>query len=347
MGDAQGFDVIGQAPDGVLMNGVEATQVLTDQGIGVPVILHTAYSDDSLVLEGLKAGARGYILKGSAGSDLLGAIRSVVDGNAHVSDEVTGAVVDRLVVALDNERKTRLKAEQAARDLEVINERQREFAKMSQHELRTPLTVLLVAIESLVDSTNASERDELERLALCGGRRLRRLTENLEVAACIQDLTLSNMRTDLRTCIEESIIDLDASDRVVCDVDEGVELLADSLRLQQVFSNLLENALEKSPASKPVEISARQGNDRVTIRVTDHGPGFESVPALGDRTATDRQAPFTLRPNAARGFGLGLWIVDQLVGSMGGRVVAANNTPATGATVTVSLPLASSARMAS
>jgi len=100
-GDGQaGLDVYDQTrPDVVLMdirmpqmNGVEATRRLMAREPEARVIILTTFDDDANVFEGLRAGARGYLLKDLSGAELAGAIRTVMSGGALIEPSVARKV---------------------------------------------------------------------------------------------------------------------------------------------------------------------------------------------------------------------------------------------------------------
>jgi signal transduction histidine kinase len=107
----------------------------------------------------------------------------------------------------------------------------------------------------------------------------------------------------------------------------------DRLRLEQVVTNLLSNAL-KYGAAHPVELSVFQDGSNARLTVRDHGIGI----------APEHQARIFQRFERAvserhyGGFGLGLWIVRQIVESLGGDI-RVESLPGQGATFTVSLPV--------
>jgi len=78
-----------------VMSGLEALQVLSRQDLLPPTIILTTFDDDQLVLAGLKAGAKGYLLKDVTLAQLVGAIRTVADG---------GSLVQRLLSGLEHMR---------------------------------------------------------------------------------------------------------------------------------------------------------------------------------------------------------------------------------------------------
>ncbi len=80
-----------------VMSGLEALQVLSRQDLLPPTIILTTFDDDQLVLAGLKAGAKGYLLKDVTLAQLVGAIRTVADGSL-----VQPAVTQRLLSGLEH-----------------------------------------------------------------------------------------------------------------------------------------------------------------------------------------------------------------------------------------------------
>ncbi len=76
------------------MNGIEATQRLIAGRPGIRVIALSAYSDKRFVLEMLNAGAKGYLIKASAGDELPRAIRAVAQGQTYLCPEVAAVLVD-------------------------------------------------------------------------------------------------------------------------------------------------------------------------------------------------------------------------------------------------------------
>ncbi|WP_414640993.1 sensor histidine kinase [Archangium sp.] len=108
----------------------------------------------------------------------------------------------------------------------------------------------------------------------------------------------------------------------------------DRARLEQVVTNLVSNALKYGSAT-PVEVSVRSSGLLALLEVTDHGIGI--APENLERIFGEFERAVSVRKYG--GFGLGLYIVRQLVEALGGAVDV-ESTPGKGATFRVVLPLA-------
>lgn len=316
-----------------VMDGVEATSHITAHAPECAVLVHSAYGDESLVIEALQAGARGYVLKGSGASDLVSAVECVANGEAHISDEVTRPLVAKLVATLGRERQTRVAAQEAAELLSRVNARQQEFAIQAAHELRTPLSALLGALDMLAEAEDLEHEDRhyLARSAIEAVWRFTRLTDNLEVIATGDLLQTVTERVELSSVIDEVLRSLGDPAQAVQHHVAGLAVRGDPARLQQVIFNLVTNAIAASPTGSPITLRAEWRHDDMQIDVKDCGRGFE--PEL----IKEFFQPFTHRKGSPSGLGVGLTVVRELVARMGGDVKVMNNYEA-GATVRLTLP---------
>jgi two-component system sensor histidine kinase KdpD len=110
----------------------------------------------------------------------------------------------------------------------------------------------------------------------------------------------------------------------------------DGLAIEQVVFNLTDNALEYTPADRPIEIEASAGPDQMLLTVADRGPGFP--PGLEQRVFEKFFRASVAGRKSARGLGLGLAICKGIVEAHGGTIAAANR-PDGGAIFRVALPL--------
>jgi signal transduction histidine kinase len=122
--------------------------------------------------------------------------------------------------------------------------------------------------------------------------------------------------------------------RVVLDVELGVVGRWDRLRLERVLTNLLSNAF-KHGKGQPIEVRVERTDGHARLVVRDHGPG---IPLEEQRAIFERFMKASSSKGKKEGFGLGLYIVRQLVEAHGGSIHV-ESSPGEGATFTVELPL--------
>ena len=344
-----GIEVVGVAADGVeavelvglvlpqvvvmdlrmpRMDGVEATRRIAASYPKVIVLILSAYGDESLVIEALMAGARGYLLKGASAAELADAIWGAAAGQARIAGQVTRPLLDKLVESLGRERETRRVAEEARGASEHLRRRQQQFTTMAAHELRTPITALLGSLATLerLLTPVGLQPQELALLTASSrqARRLARLVEDFMVVAkeTSGGISVTPARVEIEQLITSVVADLDhlGAERVQVGAAPGLWAWADPDRLAQVLTNLVRNALQYSPPTAPVAVVASSGPGTVQVAVDDHGPGIapDKLPELFDR--------FGEHPAGdTAGLGVGLWIVRELLTAMGGNVWVEHN----------------------
>jgi two-component system OmpR family sensor kinase len=225
-------------------------------------------------------------------------------------------------------------------------QRLRRFIADASHELRTPLTSIRGYAELMRGGARRSKQDsELAR---------RRIEEEaVRMTALVEDLLLL-ARLDQGRPLERQPVDLariardaGADARAVApnreiniDVDGPVLVTGDDMRLRQVVSNLVRNAIVHTPSSAPIEVSTGSAGGDAVLTVTDHGPGISPEQARRIFEPFYRGDPGRSRDRG--GSGLGLSIVSAVVAAHHGSVEVVP-TEGGGATFTVKLPLAEAA----
>ncbi len=235
----------------------------------------------------------------------------------------------------DEERLRLLRAETAARIKD-------EFLSIASHELKTPLTALKLQIDSLrhqTDSLDPRLAKKVERAA-CGADRLNGLVESLLDVSRIESggLTLHPERYDLSDAIETLVEGLrltaaKAGCALTFESSGACVGVWDRVRLEQVASNLIENAI-KYAAGKPIHVTLSKRDGEVALTVSDQGPGLTdaALSKLFDRFG--RAAP----TRHYGGLGIGLYISHEIIAAHGGTI-AAENRGSGGARFTVRMPL--------
>jgi two-component system sensor histidine kinase KdpD len=214
------------------------------------------------------------------------------------------------------------------------------------HDLRTPLALIKASGESLLRREvgwDEETRDEFAGTIVREADRLNRLVGNLldmsriEAGALKPNLELYPL-ADLINDLLDRLTEVTAEHPVsVVIPDDLPPVPLDYLQIEQVLTNLIENAVKYSPPRTPILISAEQQDDAVAVTVADRGPG---IPAAALPQIFDRFFRVEDRPGGpVRGTGLGLAVVKGLVEAHGGTV-GAESAAGKGTEITFRLPLA-------
>ena len=218
--------------------------------------------------------------------------------------------------------------------------RQREFAADASHELRTPLTVIRSSVEYLGRHRNepvASVGDALEDID-AEVDQLSTLVEDLLLLARSDSgaIELDRLPLDLGDLAGEAASSLvqpaaDRNVRIVVD-PQPAAVTGDPIRLRQLVTILVDNAIRHSPSGGEVRVAVRADGRSTDLSVEDDGPGIrpEDLPRVFDR--------FWRAPGAPPGgTGLGLAIAQWIVERHGGQIAVTNRTSG-GARFDVHLP---------
>jgi signal transduction histidine kinase len=210
------------------------------------------------------------------------------------------------------------------------------------HDLRTPLTrVRNVTEDALAASDPEAMRDGLVRVVEETDRLDATLTTLMDISGA-ETGTLPLNRTSIplaavvgeATALYDDAAEVKGVGLVVAEIDPGIVLAADRVRLRQVVANLVDNAVKYTPPGGRVEVRGVQEGTRVAISVADTGVGIAEadLPRVWDRLFRADSS------RAERGFGLGLSLVKAIVESHGGTVAVAS-TPGQGSIFTITLPV--------
>ena len=232
---------------------------------------------------------------------------------------------------------------EANKQLELHHRLQKEFINIALHELRNPIQPILSLSEIIRGSEVDEERKEILDVVVRNAKKLRQLTEDVLDVTRIESnsLQLNKEEVDLEDLVLHVIHDYeistqskiklafsrDANDterESAKDTAKIGTISADKHRIQQVLSNLINNAVKYSSEGGIVSIkiridSSKARNDRsVTISVKDTGSGIDPVvmPRLFSKFASS---------NKGTGMGLGLYISKSIVEAHGGEIWVENN----------------------
>jgi signal transduction histidine kinase len=233
---------------------------------------------------------------------------------------------------------------EANNQLERNNKLQKEFINIAAHELRTPIQPILGLSEIVVRENKDRELDKYLEVIYRNAKRLRKLTENILDVTRIESkmlrlnkepVRLHNLLLSMVKEYQTEIIKENPTKQVRLSYLSNVNgnpadivVEADTSRLIQVISNLLNNALKFSRKDGGViEVTLAEltkGNDKFAeVSVTDYGEGID--PSIQANLFT------MFSTNSYDGTGLGLYLCKNLIEAQGGRIWARNNPCGRGA----------------
>lgn len=306
-------------------SGIETVEAARSQLPNLPVVVMTKEAGDATALEALRRGAQDFLVKSqfsSLGEVTLRSLRYAIERH-------------RMALALESERAQR----EAHKD---------EFLCHVSHELRTPLSAIQQFASILIAGIAGElSDDQSEYLGIIqrNGRQLGRMINDiLDVTRSDEGiLRLRRRRMDLAPVAEEVLrtFAAEAQERGIAVAlelqDDLPAVLADPARVRQVLFNLVANALEFTPSSGSIRVSAhaRRESERVQIDVRDSGCGIspEGQQRIFERMFQEDNGIQRSR----KGLGLGLHICRDLVRRHCGDIWV-ESKPGEGSTFSVTLP---------
>ena len=315
-------------------DGVTALEIAKVLCPDTPFIFVSGALGEELAIETLKRGATDYVLK-------------------HRLERLRPSVLRALREQEDKQQ--RLVAEGRLRELAAENARlyeqarlanrsKDEFIAMISHELRTPMTSILgwtrlLKMGGLSDEEFSAAVEAVERSASVQARLIDDLLD-------VSRISTGKMTLELETVALQEVVNgtidalrIPAAEKSVSVItplrDEPVVVRGDRNRLQQVVSNLVQNAIKFTPDGGRVDVAVAASDDTAEIRVSDTGKGIRAE-LIDQIFEPFRQDESGLRKG---GLGLGLSIVRYIVERHGGTIAAESPGEGLGATFHVKLPL--------
>jgi signal transduction histidine kinase/ActR/RegA family two-component response regulator len=322
-------------------------------GDASPFIVFTPAVLAAAFYGGAVAGCLATLLSAGLGSHFF--LRSAGDLAVDRWDRVAlfllvGALITTLSVVIRTARRRLAKSlwqEQKARAVaEAASQAKDEFLAFVSHELQTPASVVLGwanmlrvrkldgpplwhALEVIQRNARLQSKlveDMLDTSRIVSGTfrfEAKRINLAAIVGAAIEQMRPSMEGRDVRVEVEE--------------VGQEYGVVADPVRLQQVFTNLLSNAAKFTPVGGRISVAVHRTGSRAAVTVTDTGVGIAAdfLPRVFERFEQD---PATIG-YSRRGLGLGLSICRHFIEQQRGTITAASDGPGKGTTFTVTLPL--------
>lgn len=228
--------------------------------------------------------------------------------------------------------------------IERLERVRQEFLSNVSHELRTPLTSILAFVETLEDGAIRDEENNQRFLAVIrkNAQRMHRLIDDILELSSIESgqVRLEQKKVNLNTLVEEIFTNLSTKARrrkikLTNNISKNTFVFADAVRLDQMLTNLIENAVKFNCEAGSVVVGFEQKDAKDTISIFDTGEGISTQhqQRIFERFyRTDRA-----RSREIGGTGLGLAIVKHLARLHGGEV-SVSSAPAEGTTFSLELP---------
>ena len=262
---------------------------------------------------------------------------------------VDGILQGAVMVFYDDSQRRRLEGELRSRTAELAESERRktEFIATLAHELRNPLAPIRAALQVMRKSADnaasmAQVREVMERQL---AQMVRLINDLLDISRLTSgQMTLKKERITLEEILSVALeasapLMTSAKNPLTLDVPkEPIYLHSDATRLAQVFTNILNNAVQYSPAGSPISVRVELDGERVRIDIGDAGVGIarEGLNHIFDMfTRVGRETP-----GAHAGLGIGLNLARRLVEMHGGHLVASSEGLGKGSHFLITLPLA-------
>jgi two-component system, OmpR family, sensor histidine kinase SenX3 len=225
------------------------------------------------------------------------------------------------------------------------NEQHNAFINAVTHELKTPVASIRLYLQTLQSRpVDEKKRQEFYRTMLDDSDRLLATIEQIlrtsRIGASGRKLNLT--RFDIRIVVEAALdrartIHSLASTAVDYEPGPAVEFVGDEEEVRAAVFNLIENAIKYSGKDVHIAVSIGSGDNRVSVRVQDRGPGLAKS-ELKQIFKRFYRVPGPLA-SSVKGTGLGLFIVRSVARRHGGRVWAESEGPGRGSTFILEFPV--------
>jgi two-component system phosphate regulon sensor histidine kinase PhoR len=228
-------------------------------------------------------------------------------------------------------------------DIERLERIRKDFVANVSHELRTPLAAVCGYAETLLEGAleDAENNRKFAEIILSKARQLTNIVSDLLILSTLESgKAPAAQPISLRESIESAVRTVapvagNRGVRLECGEFDDIRVLAHEVRLEQVFVNLIDNAVKFNRPDGEVRIDVSRDGERAVVKVKDNGMGIPSrdLPRIFERFYRVDKA----RSRATGGTGLGLAIVKHAVEQMGGSV-SVESRLGQGSVFTVALP---------
>lgn len=335
------------------MNGLDLLRSAKKDDPDIGAIFMTGYTDVETAVGALNEGAFAYIQKPYNVSEVKAIIAKLVEKQRlirenrmllHKMVELNADLENRVAQRTKDLQTANLNLAATIEKLREADEAKSEFVSMVSHELRTPLTVIIGFAQTCMNQLEKIEKETIHHymnIIYAHGLMLSKLIGNILDLSHIRDkgMILTFEKFDLRglaATAAEGLKILKPSINFDVDFEDAArEMVSDKDRVQQIFMNLLGNAVKYTPEKGSISVQGRAQGADIVVSVIDSGSGipvdmqekiFEPFFRIKD--------PVNMKTS---GTGLGLTITKALVEALGGRMSLESN-PGAGSRFTFVLP---------
>jgi signal transduction histidine kinase len=299
--------------------GAAAARGIREVSPGTKIIALSAHFDRASVTEMVRAGAIGYLVKGSAPEEIIAAVRGSVRGESNLSPEVTGQVMQELGRSL-------ARAEELSTELAELNRMKTELVQILAHELFTPITTIQGTAATLAVSEGRLTGEEMRDLAdgvERAARRLRRLVSNIGAVVSLErEAALATHPVSLRSIVDDALAEFAPTEEGTIAPQIPDELLISEVMAHPALASravvlVTENALDFRNEAV-VELRAVSADEELRLEVSDRGPGIP--PDQRDRVFELFTQVEWASNRSHEGLGIGLFLARRIMEAHGGSL---------------------------
>lgn len=322
--------------------------IVVDKSANILAINHSA---EDIFDISKKDAEEKFLLEVIPNSEIENVVKKVLESGKIVSGElvlampVSGIFIINASPIIENESVTGcVLVVHDITELKKLETMRSDFVANVSHELKTPLTSIKGFIETLLDGALKDEKNAKEFLNIVNDHvnRLDNLVNDLLSLSYLESgkTVLDKSDVKLKGLVDKVILGFSAQAkkkdiRVINNISVGVSVRLDRNKMEQVFTNLIDNAVKFNNAGGFVKISCEEAKNNIKISVEDSGPGIplKDIPRIFERFYRVDKA----RSRELGGTGLGLSIVKHIIKLHGGEA-AVESTEGAGSTFWFTLP---------
>jgi PAS domain S-box-containing protein len=213
-----------------------------------------------------------------------------------------------------------------------LNKMRKDIITRVSHELKTPLTSIYGASQILIKHLRKKLDDDVLNfieISHRGAIRLKKLVENLidasriETGKLILKLSIQNISNLVRECVDEmKYLTYNRKQTINLKLSEEIYFYVDKIRLQQVITNILSNAIKNTPKNGMIEVTLTENVKHIDIKIKDRGIGLteKEKEFLFEKFGKIERYGMDLGVDI-EGSGLGLYISKEIIESHGGQIL--------------------------